>query len=289
MIEALHETEAKGAAALILLWMSQNADDGDLVSISVAKLAKKVKGQKDNVAHALRGLVEMGEVEVVEPARGRRPKVFRVINRIGRTPQVPAKALSEAPEKIKKTPVGVVKVEHNAAPRRLEVTGVRSVFRSTVTTLESFLDWCRSSKQGSVCIYHIGLVGADRINSPVLSKIADTAQILADGRFIMIGQHMVALPAGRQVAYTATRTGTGYAPRAVLSGAIGPQDFLALRIIRARSSDLSAARALRSGLGVSEGVAEIILRRLQSSGYIATRGFGTGWVLTDDASRMVAS
>lgn len=276
MIEALQQTEAKGGAALALLWLSQRADEGNLVTASAREVAEAIRIGRPAATDALSLLVQMGELSVHEKGRGRKPSTYLVVNRIGTTTeQAPPAPLNPAKE-VKRP---VVAVRHDNKP-----TGsLRATFRKTVSDPAGFRDWCARAPRGDTCIYHVGLMAADRVASRDLDTIALLVQILAGTGFIMPGQHPIALAAGRQVAYTAMRTGVGIAPPSILSGDLDPRDFIALLAIRNRPSDQSAARALRDALGLhgDELAPGNLLRRLSRSGWVK-RGPNAGWDLSPE-------
>jgi len=283
MIEQLHNTDARGASALILLWMSREADEAGHIAASVTGIAKATKHHRDTVRDSLRALLDMGEVEVSTEGRGRKPHTYRVINRITTTePQKPPERLRDTTQQ--KAPERQVVSEK--ITQRIRSVGIKSTFRATVEDLPHFLRWCRGAKTSDVCIYHIGMIAIDRRDSPALCNIADTVGLLSETGYIFGGQHIVQLPAGRQIAYTATRTGCGYAPRAILSDMILARDYNALRAIKHRPADLSATRALRNGINLSEDAAASLLRDLGRRKLIE-RGHNGAWVLTDDALGMV--
>lgn len=275
MIEALQQTEAKGVAALTLMWLSQEADERGRVSASSRAVSEAI-GRTDRATRdALSLLIEMGEIDVAERGKGRKPTIYLVRNNIAVvTPQRPAEP--------------VRRVEPDPPVVRKGITdkptgGLRATFRKTVSDPKGFRDWCARAPRGDTCIYHVGLIAADRAASRDLDTIALLVQILAGTGFIMPGQHPIALAAGRQVAYTAMRTGAGIAPPSILSGDLDPRDFIALLAIRNRPSDQSAARALRDALGLhrDELAAGNILRRLSRSGWVQ-RGANAAWDLSPE-------
>mgnify|MGYP006879938616 CR=1 FL=1 len=79
--------------------------------------------------------------------------------------------------------------------------------------------WCRVAERGQQYIYHLGSLARDRRVSGILNIVADTAMLLAETRFLRLQQERMAFsnPEDDRWAYLATRSGTGYAPRAVIS------------------------------------------------------------------------
>lgn len=282
MIDHLWAEQHGTCAAAVLLWLSTRCDDDGVVTASASTIAKATTHGRNQVRPALAVLIRHGEVDVIEPPKGRRPGTYRVVNRITFGPQKPAEPLNPARSA---APAPVV------APVRAAIATpaaqVRSMFKATVSTQADFLAWCRAAKPGTVLIWHIGMIAIDRTTSSELNAIAQAVSLFADGGYIVQGQHSVQLPAGRQIAYTAMRASDGWAPRSVLTGKLTAHQYLALRAVQTRPAAVSAARAIRAGLGVSDDAAERILGDLARAGWIKPEGYKSSWVLADDAREMV--
>ncbi|SDI70252.1 hypothetical protein [Salipiger marinus] len=285
MIEALHKTEAKGVAALALYWLSDQADAEAQVRASTTQIVAATKTTKRNALAALQALVELGEIEVVEQGRGRKPHLYRVLNRItaglGQARAQTIRAKPAPRQKLEEARVSVLK-----SHRKPTTSGIRSAFRSTISGVDDLLTWCRSAQEGAISIYHVGQIGYDRTRNADLNAVVETVQLFAETGYLLPSQQVMPLPGGRQIVYTVSRTSGGYAPRNVLAGRITARDFGALRIIQHRAADLSATRALRDGLGISEAAAANVLRSLTGRKMLE-RGHGGGWVLTDQARQLV--
>ncbi|MEM6623907.1 MAG: hypothetical protein AAF674_16895 [Pseudomonadota bacterium] len=152
-------------------------------------------------------------------------------------------------------------------------------------TLDMFLKWCQAARQNDLCQYHEGVVGRDRVNDPTLDEIADIAHLLSQTRYLRLSQMRVpGLTDDR--CYLAIRTGTGFAPIAVLTGEMKARHHMALNVLAHREPSLSAARALRAGLGIQEVIAQGIIRDLNSAGLLEEAP-SRGWNVTDKARRLM--
>ena len=158
---------------------------------------------------------------------------------------------------------------------------------SIVTSTEGFLRWLSTSTMGDWCVYHVGHIGLDRTEDPDLNERAALVLVLADLDFV---NSSIARPpfADQEIfAYVATRTGRGYAPRSLIAGDITAHLYLALRAVQHRAADLSAARAIRDGLAVSEAVAARFLADLAARGLVERTGYKDSWVMTEKGRRAV--
>jgi hypothetical protein len=279
MIEALKHTESTGVAALALIWLCQNADESGIVSASTKTIADSVGHTRNGVSAAISDLIDTDQIRVRTPGKGRKPNTYEVINR------VTAQAEKETP----KPPVPEPRPAPAPIERKVITTtrfGLRAAFQSTVGTIEEFLTWCRASKYQDVCIYHIGQIGADRATSPDLNNIALTVQILTETGYIVPGQHPLSLASGRSTAYTATRTKGQFAPRAIMDGKLSATDYSLLKIIKHRQAGMSAVRAIRDGMGISDSASINMMRYLQRKKMIE-RSASMGWCITAQFERMV--
>lgn len=152
-------------------------------------------------------------------------------------------------------------------------------FKSRTATTAEFLDWARKARYGDWAVYHIGNLAFDRWNDRALHNMADTVSLFADTGFVVPSQ--ATSPAKTENTYMATRTGRGHAPRSVLAGRASARDFRALRAIIEREAAMSAARALRYRMMLSEQAAIGLLEELSKRGLIARIAYGGGWELTD--------
>lgn len=168
---------------------------------------------------------------------------------------------------------------------------IRGVLQIVIASTDQFLEWCRDASAMATCIYHVGSLGLDRSNSADLNNLAEIATILAAGDFLVLGQHKVPLVAGRQTAYTATRTTGGHAPRSILTGEMAPIDYRALRALDDSNGYQSSTRVIRDELSCSDMAAAAIVSALRRKGLIERgpqRQFGTpGEVLTTKARRLM--
>lgn len=283
MIDAIRQTEAKGAAAMALLYLSEQADEGDRVQISIRKVAQAIGYGQTATREALSCLLELGEIDLDKPGQRGRASQYVVRNRIdAHTPQ----AKPEKPRQIEEESAKVGRKPTQVEPKPQAAPGIRSAFRATVSTCAGFLEWAQKASRNDVCIYHIGMIAIDRTQAKELDALAGLVSILVETGYITPGQHTITLAAGRQVAYTAARSGSGYAPRAIMGGHVTANEYRALRAIEARAADQSAARSLRDNLAISEEAANALLRKLHTTGYVV-RGRNLAWVLTDKARGMI--
>lgn len=280
MMAHLKKAREEGVPYLILLWLNTQADEANLATASLGEIQDAVGASPNTVRDALSALLADGDIEIEREAKGRRPRRFRIIREITIEPQQSAETIRQAEEE------KVVAVQRTAQEPRV-AHGVKAAFRATISNLDAFLAWLKAAGPRDTCVYHIGLMAADRQQSRELHRIASTASILSGTGYVILGQHTVSLAVGRQIAYTVTRTGAGYAPAALLAGDIEARDLQALIVLRNRPKDLSAQRALREGLAVPDVIADRIIADLDRRKLIETKGFGTGWTLTEQAKRMV--
>lgn len=110
--------------------------------------------------------------------------------------------------------------------------------------------WCRVAERGQQYIYHLGSLARDRRASGILNIVADTAMLLAETRFLRLQQERMVFssPEDDRWVYLATRSGTGYAPRAVISLRISSFEWRALRAVRDREAGMSVTRAIRDAM-----------------------------------------
>jgi len=284
LIDAIRKTEAKGAAAMALLYLSEQADENDSIQISTRKVAEAIGYSPSTTRDAMTCLLDLGEIELQKPGQRGRAAHYIVCNRIdAHAPQKEAQNFRQIEVENAKVDRKPVQVESKPQSS----PGVRSAFRATVSTCGGFLEWAKAASRNDVCIYHIGMIAIDRTQSRELDALAGLVSILVETGYITPGQHTITLAAGRQVAYTAARSGSGYAPRAIINGHANANEYRALRAIEARAADQSAARALRDNLAISDDAANAQLRKLHTAEYIV-RGRNLAWVLTDRARKLLA-
>jgi len=72
LIDAIRKTEAKGAAAMALLYLSEQADENDSIQISTRKVAEAIGYSPSTTRDAMTCLLDLGEIELQKPGqRGR--------------------------------------------------------------------------------------------------------------------------------------------------------------------------------------------------------------------------
>lgn len=145
--------------------------------------------------------------------------------------------------------------------------------------------WSRAAATGQQYIYHLGNLARDRRLSEILNTVADTALLLSETRFLRLQQQRMqfSAPDGDRWVYLAVRSGTGYAPVAVISLKITSFEWRALRAIRDRDLGVSATRAIRDALVypsfTSFDVARSMVELLQQRQLIRA-ATGKGWELS---------
>lgn len=147
--------------------------------------------------------------------------------------------------------------------------------------------WCRVAERGQQYIYHLGSLARDRRASGILNIVADTAMLLAETRFLRLQQERMVFssPEDDRWVYLATRSGTGYAPRAVISLRISSFEWRALRAVRDREAGMSVTRAIRDAMVypslTSPDVARSMIALLQDRQLIkSVTGTGKNWELS---------
>jgi len=140
--------------------------------------------------------------------------------------------------------------------------------RNTVRTAKEFTRWAARAETGQPVTYHIGNLGRDRSESPALHLLAETVLILAECGFVATSQIVMRLPMGSATWYSATRTGRGRAPRAIMFDQADAYAFRALEAMRDRDPSQSAGRAIRDHIGCSEQLALDFLALLWARGWV---------------------
>lgn len=165
---------------------------------------------------------------------------------------------------------------------RVGAQGMRETrLNARVTSAAGFLRWARGAGFGEWCIYHEGNLALDRTEDRDLHERAEAVLILSSHGFVAASQGRPPHADSGVLAYMATRTGRGRAPRAILSGEVAATDFGALKAVQGREVQQSAHRAIRDRLGLSEGAADGLLRRLADLGLVERgTGYKAGWALT---------
>lgn len=159
-------------------------------------------------------------------------------------------------------------------------------FRPTVSGETQFLSWAASSRRGDTVTYHVGNLGADRAVSHALHLVAEAALLLQETGWVSASQVPLRTSSASLSSYFATRTGSGSAPRAVLLQQITAPEYRALRVVRDRDHDLSAARAIRDCLGYSEDIAADYLALLLARRFIEASE-DRGWQVSNLGLRML--
>lgn len=76
--EAWEYSKASGSALLVLMALSEVAGRDDLASLDQREIATRARMNVSTVATAISRLKELGEIEVVEEASGRRAAIYRI-------------------------------------------------------------------------------------------------------------------------------------------------------------------------------------------------------------------
>lgn len=77
--------------------------------------------------------------------------------------------------------------------------------RDTVQDTKTLLAWATDADPGRWCVYHVGNLAADRIESEALARLAETVLVLSATGWVHTSQHALALPMIRRWQYIATR------------------------------------------------------------------------------------
>src|SRR4051812_33788817 len=72
-------SQAEGRERLVLLVLADRAQDNGFTSPSVGVIAERAKVHPRTVDRALRRLIQMGEIEVIETGGGRQNAVYRIL------------------------------------------------------------------------------------------------------------------------------------------------------------------------------------------------------------------
>lgn len=159
--------------------------------------------------------------------------------------------------------------------------------RSTVRNAKELTRWAARAETGQSVTYHIGNLGRDRVESPVLHLLAETVMVFAEHQFISTSQVIMRLPMGSATWYSATRTGRGRAPRSIMFDQCDAFAFRALEAMRDRDQAQSASRAIRDHMGCPEQLALDFLALLWARKWIEPAG-NKGWQLSPEGQRMLA-
>lgn len=155
----------------------------------------------------------------------------------------------------------------------------------SVATVDALTGWSRQAASGDRRIYHMGSLARDRRVSDILNGLADTALLLCETRYLRLQQRRMDLstPEDDRWVYLAVRSGTGYAPLAVVSLKITSFEWRALRAVRDREPGISVTRAIRDALVyptlTSFDVARSMIELLQQRQLIRS-ATGKGWELS---------
>jgi len=111
-------------------------------------------------------------------------------------------------------------------------------------TIDHFRDWLFLADRGDTCLYHIGVMAIDRMTFPHVQRLGDYANLASEYQTIRLSQKRVDADLYQ---YFASRTDapTRAIPRAVATGEIAVQAFLAIRAIQDLPYKMSALRAIR--------------------------------------------
>lgn len=158
----------------------------------------------------------------------------------------------------------------------------------TVGNSTDFLKWAKTACKGEFVVYHAGSLVLDRIHDQTLNQLADTVHVFQETGFISASAKRMFLQIMDVWAYTAHRTGHGYAPTGMITRKINSSEWRSLQAIRDRDADISAIRAIRdavsSNMTSSDEVATEIFEGLRAKKLI-TEAPGKGWTLTQTGIR----
>ncbi|MBK8772907.1 MAG: hypothetical protein IPM06_21090 [Rhizobiales bacterium] len=132
----------------------------------------------------------------------------------------------------------------------------------------SLLTWAATAKPKETATYHVGNLAVDRGSNPGLHDMAEIVRLLQETGWLIQATRSVNLAAIEGRAYFTIRTGRGWAPRCVLSGAIDARIWRAMRALRDRQASQSSHRAIRDELGSTDGDAADVLALLYAKKWI---------------------
>lgn len=160
-------------------------------------------------------------------------------------------------------------------------------FRRIVLDTPGLRRWLRGAQPGDSKIYHAGHLASDREEFPELDAMARMVSILSETKFVAISQYRQNFPIMNLWVYNVTRTGVGYAPAGLMSGAISPRDYTALHAALNRDADMSITRAVRDAMPTSDILAGALVKDLQQRGLIEDAK-GKGFAITPAAVSLMA-
>lgn len=138
---------------------------------------------------------------------------------------------------------------------------------AVVYELEQFRDWMFAADHGERCLYHIGMMMVDQENRPNLKDLGDYAALMADCGAISITQKRIG---EGMYQYYACRTDKPcrMLPRAVAMGEINVRIYLILRAIHTRENRVSAKKAIRDAVTITEAEATKVLQMFVDAGMV---------------------
>lgn len=149
----------------------------------------------------------------------------------------------------------------------------------TSKSIDEFLRWARTADYGEFCVYHEGSLGRDRVGNRDLSQVADTVLLLQDTGFVIATQFRSGIDMPTK--YVATRTGYGYAPRAIIRGEITATDWRILCAVREARHGKSITRVIRDTLSTSSDAAAAgVLHTIKKAGWIEEDPSVMGWKIS---------
>lgn len=153
----------------------------------------------------------------------------------------------------------------------------------SIGTTKQLCKWAKDAQPGEFVIYHAGTLSLDRQRDSMLNLLADTVHLLQETNFVSATSRRTFLQIMDVWAYTATRTGRGFAPASILDQKLTSFEWRALRAIRDRDPDISATRAIRDALSAAISTADTeatkILETLQER-KLVIEAAGKGWELS---------
>lgn len=159
--------------------------------------------------------------------------------------------------------------------------------RHEAANTAEFIRWARGAIYGDFCVYHQGSLSTDRRSNPEVCSLADTVLLLQDTGFIIATQYRRDIDAETQ--YIATRTGRGYAPRAVMKGEITAGDWRILGAICEARHGRSITRIVRDMLATSsDKAATAVLEAFKAREWIEEDPSVSGWKISALGLSMLA-
>jgi hypothetical protein len=167
---------------------------------------------------------------------------------------------------------------------------VNDRFKFAIFDSAGFCKWLKSALPGELRIYHAGNLGVDRVDDQELNVLADLVLLMTELGAVTTTQYRQYLNIIDVWVYVAVRRRGGLLPKAIVNRSLTSIEYRALRAIRDRDADISAARAIRDALSStltsSDVEAHRILEGLKARNFVEEAP-GKGWQLSAPGLRVM--